>query len=164
MRIAGRVQDSIVDGPGLRYVVFAQGCDLSCTGCQNPQSQPFEAGTVVSVDTLIAEMQDNPLTGGLTLSGGEPTRQAGPAARLASAAKERGLNVWCYSGYRVEHLLRRARTEPELGELLHLVDVLVDGPFVLARRSLSLPWRGSTNQRLVDLPATLVSGEIRLAG
>ncbi|WP_116115654.1 4Fe-4S single cluster domain-containing protein [Austwickia chelonae] len=164
MRIAGRVQDSIVDGPGLRYVVFAQGCDLSCAGCHNPQSQPFDTGSVVDVDLLIAEMRENPLTCGLTLSGGEPTRQAGPAARLALAAKEQGLNVWCYSGYRVEHLLRRARTEPELGELLPLVDVLVDGPFVVARRSLSLRWRGSTNQRLVDLPTTLELGEVRLAG
>lgn len=158
MRVAGRTQDSIVDGPGLRYVVFAQGCELACTGCHNVATQPLAGGEDIPVPTLIAEMRDNPLLTGLTLSGGEPTRQPAAAAHLAEAARHDGLDVWCYSGYRVEALLRHSRHVPQLARLLAAIDVLVDGPFVIARRSLTLPWRGSTNQRLVDIPATLAAG------
>ena len=162
LRLAGRVQDSIVDGPGLRYVVFTQGCTLACPGCHNPETQPLSGGHVVPVADLVAELLSNPLTAGLTLSGGEPSLQAIGCAALAEAAREHGLNVWCYSGYRVEALLRRTRSEPDLARLLWAVDVLVDGPFLLARRTLALPWRGSSNQRLVALPETLKTGSVVL--
>lgn len=158
LRIAGTVSDSIVDGPGLRYVVFTQGCPLACDGCHNPQTQPLTGGRTVRVDELIHEMLGNPLTSGLTLTGGEATLQPEGCTSLALAAHTAGLNVWCYSGFTFAALLRRARSEPQLAALLHQIDVLVDGPFIRSRRSLTLPWRGSTNQRLIDVPASLRGG------
>lgn len=158
LRIAGSVHDSIVDGPGLRYVVFTQGCLLACSGCHNPETWDASAGKLVDVAELIADMTANPLVTGLTLSGGEPTLQPAACAELAQAARASGLNVWCYSGYRIERLLWRARREPALAELLSQIDVLVDGPYLEANRTLTRPWRGSTNQRLLELPATLGTG------
>ncbi|MBW3085565.1 Choline trimethylamine-lyase activating enzyme [Austwickia sp. TVS 96-490-7B] len=162
MRIAGRTHDSIVDGPGLRYVVFAQGCPLACPGCHNPQSQDPYGGVSVPVSEMIADWRSNPLLTGVTLSGGEPSRQPVAAAALARAAHDDGLDVWCWSGYRVEALLRQASTDPDVASLLSLVDVLVDGPYVQNRRTLQLAWRGSDNQRLIDLPSTIRSGRVTL--
>ena len=159
MRVAGMIQDSIVDGPGLRFVVFAQGCRKNCEGCHNPESQSFTGGNEFSVDEIITEMYSNPLTDGLTLSGGEPFLQAGECSTLASAAKKRGLNVWVYSGYTLEELTAAAESDSAVGKLLGIADVLVDGRFILAERSLQLKWRGSRNQRVLDLPKSLASGE-----
>ena len=156
MRIANYIQDSIVDGPGFRFTLFTQGCPHRCPGCQNPETHDFAGGRALSVAELIAEMLKNPLTDGLTLSGGEPFAQASDCAELAAAAKAHGLNVWAYSGWTLEELLE----DPTPGalELLKFCDVLVDGPFILARRSLSLRWRGSANQRLLDVPKSLELG------
>ena len=158
MRIAGLVQDSIVDGPGLRFVVFAQGCNLRCEGCHNPDTWDINGGEDKTVEELIAEMARNPLTDGVTISGGEPLLQAGECARLAADARGRGLNVWLYSGYTIEQLMDRSGSEPEIMELLELCDVLVDGPFKLDERTLQLKWRGSKNQRLIDVQKSLASG------
>lgn len=159
IRIAGIVHDSIVDGPGLRTTVFVQGCPLKCMGCHNPSTWDAAGGRCSSTHALMREIAANPVITGLTLSGGEPSRQPAACAQLARFAHERGLNVWCYSGFRVEALLREAQHSSALAELLHEVDVLVDGPFQIARRSLEIPWRGSTNQRLIDMPATLNAHE-----
>lgn len=164
LRVAGIVHDSIVDGPGLRMTVFVQGCPLRCTGCHNPATWNAEGGTFMSCRDIIDQLDENPALTGLTLSGGEPSRQPLACAELAEAAKARGLNVWCYSGYCVEALLRQAQRSAALARMLAAVDVLVDGPFQLEKRSLALPWRGSTNQRLIDLPATLAKGVTVLAG
>jgi len=158
MRIAGLVQDSIVDGPGLRFVVFTQGCELDCEGCQNPAARGLDGGTEITVDGIIAEMSRNPLTDGLTLSGGEPSVQAADCAKLAAAARKKGLNVWFYSGYTFEELTSRANVEPDVRELLELTDVLVDGRFRLNERTLSTKWRGSLNQRIIDIPKSLAAG------
>ena len=158
MRIAGTIQDSIVDGPGFRFVVFAQGCDLRCEGCHNPDTWDINGGTEVQTDELIAQMRSNPLTDGLTLSGGEPFLQAAECGKLAAAARENGLNVWAYTGSTFEQLLQRAQSDPAVGGLLSLTDVLVDGPFKLPERSLSLRWRGSRNQRVIDVPESLTAG------
>ena len=157
MRIASYVHDSIVDGPGLRLTVFVQGCPHRCPGCHNPQTHDFAGGRELSVEELAAELDKNPLLDGLTLSGGEPFAQAEDCAALARAARERGLNVWCYSGWTLEELLADSR--PGVRELLELADVLVDGPFLLSQRSLTLKWRGSANQRVLDLPRSLSAGE-----
>jgi anaerobic ribonucleoside-triphosphate reductase activating protein len=159
VRIAGLIHDSIVDGPGLRYVVFVQGCLIDCEGCHNPEAQNVDGGTEMPVDEIIADMLGNPLTDGLTLSGGEPFLQAAECVKLSAAARENGLNVWTYSGYMFEELFDRARSEQAVKELLELTDVLIDGPFVLAERTLSLKWRGSRNQRLIDVQKSIVSGE-----
>ena len=157
MRIASYVHDSIVDGPGLRLTVFVQGCPHRCPGCHNPQTHDFAGGKALSVAELVRQMDEHPLLDGLTLSGGEPFAQAEDCAALARAARERGLNVWCYSGWTLEELLRDQR--PGVRELLELTDVLVDGPFLLEERSLTLKWRGSANQRVLDLPKSLAAGE-----
>ena len=159
MRVAGLVQDSIVDGPGFRFVVFTQGCELRCEGCHNPATWDINGGDEISVDEIVAEMRKNPLTDGLTLSGGEPLLQAGECALLAAAARESGLNVWVFTGFTFEELVNKADGKPEIKNLLELTDVLVDGAFVLSERTLSLRWRGSKNQRVVDVQKSLAAGE-----
>lgn len=159
MRIASTIQDSIVDGPGLRFVVFAQGCPHHCPGCHNPATHEFAEGRETSADELIAALFSNPLTDGLTISGGEPFSQAPDCAKLASAAHEKGLNVWAYSGWTLEELLERAKTDEGTGALLGELDVLVDGRFELECRSLTLRWRGSANQRVLDMKKSRECGK-----
>jgi len=156
MRIAGIIQDSIVDGPGLRFVVFAQGCHLQCDGCHNPGTWELQGGDEVPVDELIAQMLRNPLTDGLTLSGGEPFLQSDDCVKIAAAARENGLNVWVFTGYTFEELLQSDEYRP----LLNLTDVIVDGPFVAEERSFDLKWRGSRNQRVVDVLRSLEAGAV----
>jgi len=158
LRIAGTIQDSIVDGPGLRFVVFAQGCEFRCEGCHNPETWDTGGGSEVTVEELIGEMRRNPLTDGLTLSGGEPFLQAGECAELAAAARRDGLNVWVFTGYTFEELLAKAKTETKTEKLLEQTDVIVDGRFIIAERTLQLLWRGSKNQRLLDAPGSLLLG------
>lgn len=158
MRIADFVQDSIVDGPGLRFTLFTQGCPHHCKGCHNPSTHDPEGGKEVTAEKVIEIMLSNPLTDGLTLSGGEPFAQAGDCAVIAKAAREHGLNVWAYSGWTFEELMNNP--DPEIRHLLELIDVLVDGRFVLAQRSLSLKWRGSGNQRVIDVSKSLAAGDV----
>ncbi len=157
MRIYGLVQDSIVDGPGFRFCCFVQGCPHRCPGCHNPDSHDPAGGKEMSVAEVEREMLKNPLTDGLTLSGGEPFAQPEDCLALAKAAHAHGLNVWSYSGWTFEHL--RDQGSAAQRALLRELDVLVDGPFLQSERTLSLPWRGSRNQRLVDVPASLRAGE-----
>ena len=156
MRIAGYVQDSIVDGPGLRFTLFVQGCPHGCPGCHNPETHDVCGGREMAPADVIALLLSNPWTDGLTLSGGEPFAQPEACAQIARAAKAHGLSVWAYSGYTIDQLMQSPL--PAVGELLGLCDVLVDGPFRLAQRSLSLRWRGSANQRVLDVPASLAAG------
>ncbi len=160
MKIYGLVQDSIVDGPGFRFVCFTQGCPHHCPGCHNPDSHDPHGGTEMTTDDVLAQMLSNPLTDGLTLSGGEPFMQAEDCLTLARAAHAKGLNVWSYSGWTFEHLLHNGTNAQK--SLLRELDVLVDGPYVQEERSLTLNWRGSRNQRVIDVQATLASGEIVL--
>ena len=155
MRIASYIQDSIVDGPGLRFTLFTQGCPHRCPGCHNPQTHDPGGGSEMSVGEIVGLILKNPLTDGVTFSGGEPFAQAEDCAAIARAVRAKGLDVWAYSGYTFEQLL--AGTDG-MRELLSLCDVLVDGPFVLAERSLSLRWRGSANQRVIDVPRSLAEG------
>lgn len=160
MRIYGLVQDSIVDGPGFRFVCFVQGCPHHCPGCHNPNSHDPAGGREMSVEEVARELLGNPLTDGLTLSGGEPFQQAEDCLALVRLAHSHGLNVWCYTGYTYEHL--RGHGSQAQRELLAEVDVLVDGPFLLEQRTLALPWRGSANQRLIDMAATRSAGQVVL--
>ena len=120
IRIAGITQDSIVDGKGLRFVVFTQGCPHHCPGCHNPETHPLWGGELIEVREVIEQMNENPLSDGLTLSGGEPFFQPYACAEIAKAAKDRGLSVWCYTGYRLDEL----NTIHGADELLKYVDVL----------------------------------------
>ena len=158
IRVAGITQDSIVDGTGLRFVVFTQGCPHHCPGCHNPETHSFGGGKLVEVQEVIEQMNANPLSDGLTLSGGEPFYQSFACAEIAKSAKERGMNVWCYTGYRLEEL----NTMYGAYELLQYVDVLVDGRFIQSKRSLDLEFRGSSNQRVIDMNAYRETGKIQL--
>ena len=155
MKIAGTVQDSIVDGPGFRFTLFTQGCPHKCPGCHNPQTHDFSGGEELSTDEIIKKLLSNPLTDGITFSGGEPFEQASDCAVIAAAARQHGLNVWCYSGYTFEELLEKSRADSGVMELLKLTDVLVDGKFILEEKSYNVPWRGSRNQRLIDVKKSL---------
>lgn len=156
LRLAGIAGDSIVDGPGLRVTVFAQGCPHRCEGCHNPETWPFEGGTDMSTEAIVDVIRANPLCRGVTFSGGEPFAQAEGYAELAERLRALGYEIASYTGYRFEQL--RAGTSAQR-KLLGLLDILVDGPFVLAERSLSLPFRGSRNQRILDVPASLREGK-----
>lgn len=158
MRVASYITESIVDGPGLRLTVFVQGCPHRCPGCHNPQTHDFEGGREMTVEELTRIYGENPLLDGLTLSGGEPMCQPGACAALARGVRALGGNVWVYSGYTYEEIL----ADPAKKELLDAADVLVDGPFLESQRSLELLWRGSANQRLIDLKATRQRGGLTL--
>ena len=160
IRLAGIEPESIVDGPGYRLAVFVQGCLHGCPGCHNPRTHDFSGGTLRDTDEIIALLGKDPLVRGVTLTGGEPMMQAAALCRLAKAAKARGMSVWCYTGYTLEELL--AQEDPDRMRLLGMIDVLVDGRYVAHERSLDLLYRGSRNQRLIDVRLTLKSGEVRL--
>ncbi|MDD6317898.1 MAG: anaerobic ribonucleoside-triphosphate reductase activating protein [Succinatimonas hippei] len=159
LRIAGAISESIVDGPGIRYVIFTQGCPFHCKGCHNPQSWDMRGGMVVRLSQLWNEMIGNPLITGVTFSGGEPFMQPEPLMVFAKAARNIGLSVWSYTGFIYEKLV----TDPKRKELLTLLDVLVDGPFVLEKKSLELDFRGSSNQRIIDVKKSLKAGSPVLA-
>lgn len=191
IRLFGCVSDSIVDGPGLRYAVFVQGCTHACSGCHNPESWAFDAGEEVSINEVVARICSNKLVSGVTLSGGDPFCQPQASAQLARLVKQAGYNVWTYTGYVYEDLLRminevKAAQAPStakpdtpnedvrdvdtlrfdcvraMRDLLDNTDVLVDGPFIKEKRSLALNYCGSTNQRLIDMNETRKAGSVVL--
>ncbi len=153
--VAGFAQDSIVDGPGLRLTVFCQGCPHHCPGCQNPETWPFEGDRAVLPQEIAALAGQDPLVRGVTLSGGEPFAQAEGCAALARLLKARGYELATYTGYTFEELLAGT---PAQKRLLEQIDILVDGRFVQAERSLELRFRGSRNQRILDVPKSLAAG------
>ena len=161
LRIAGIVRESIVDGKGIRFTVFCQGCPHHCPGCHNPQTHPFDGGSLVKIERITQEIGKNPLLQGVTFSGGEPFCQAGAFAELAKLvhAMPGNLDVTCYSGWTYEQLLEKAETEPDVAALLGECDYLVDGPFVLAKRDLTLRFRGSSNQRFLGLKKSRAAGK-----
>ena len=155
LELAAIVTDSIVDGPGIRTCVFCQGCPHHCEGCHNPETWEFGIGTPMAEERVLEIVRGNPLCRGVTFSGGEPFAQAEGFARLATLLKEAGYEVASYSGYTFEQLL--AGTE-EQRALLDTIDVLIDGPYIQAERSLELNFRGSRNQRILNVPASLRAG------
>lgn len=158
IRVAGLTNDSIVDGKGFRFVIFTQGCLHHCKGCHNPETWDMNGGNIMDLDDIKDKIARNGLLDGITFSGGDPFYQPKPCAELAKWAKERGLNVWAYTGFVYEELLNM----PEVKEFLDLVDVLVDGPFILEEKSLLLNFRGSKNQRVIDLNETRKTGTVSL--
>lgn len=147
IRIAGIQDESIVDGPGIRMVIFTQGCKHYCKDCHNPQTHSFEGGYLIEVEKLVDMLKENPLLDGITLSGGEPFEQSYECSILAKEAKKIGLNVVTYTGYTFEEVLKTKKFR----ELLLQTDLLIDGKFELENKSMLLPFRGSTNQRIIDV-------------
>ncbi|MBR5152610.1 MAG: anaerobic ribonucleoside-triphosphate reductase activating protein [Clostridia bacterium] len=159
LRISGTVPESIVDGPGIRYTVFVQGCPHHCEGCHNPQTHDFDGGKEIEQERILNEIKKNPLLSGVTFSGGEPFCQPEALAELGEEIKKMGLNLVCYSGFTFEELYAMAEKDAGVHSLLSLTDILIDGKFVLAEKSLMLKFRGSKNQRILDLPASLKAGK-----
>ena len=160
IRLAGIVEESIVDGPGYRMAVFVQGCPHGCPGCHNPMTHDPAGGYLADTDAIVAKLGKNPLVRGVTLTGGEPMMQAAALCEIAAAAQAKGMSVWCYTGYTLEALAKE-RNDDRM-RLLGLVDVLVDGPYIARERSLDLLYCGSRNQRLIDMRRTRETGAICL--
>ena len=155
LRLAGVVNESIVDGPGIRTAVFVQGCPHHCEGCHNSHTWDFNGGYDREVDDIIAAVSKNPLLKGITLTGGEPFSQAEALTELAEKAHALGLDVFTYSGYTFEELTAGFEEHPEWKTLLEQSDYLVDGRFDITQKSLMLRFRGSKNQRLLDVKKSL---------
>ncbi len=156
LKLAGITGDSIVDGPGIRTTVFCQGCPHHCPGCHNPETWDFAGGTEMDEETVLEIIQRNPLCHGVTFSGGEPFSQAAGFAKLGRMLKQQGYEVASYSGYTFEELMHGTAAQKDL---LATIDILIDGPFVLAQRSLELNFRGSRNQRVIHVPESLKAGK-----
>lgn len=155
MKVLDILHDSIVDGKGLRTVIFFAGCPHHCHGCHNPQSWNYENGIEWTETEIFQEVMQNELSN-VTFSGGEPFLQANEIAPLAQKLKQEGKNIWCYTGYLYEELMQN----PGHAVLLKQIDVLVDGRFDLTKRNLSLCYKGSSNQRIINVAKSLERGEI----
>lgn len=160
LRLAGVVRESIVDGPGIRMTIFTQGCPHHCKGCQNPQTHSFDGGYISHPENLLKAIDENPLLRGVTFSGGEPFMQADALADLAVEIHKRGLDVLTYTGFTYEQLTDSFDKFPDRKKLLEQTDYLVDGKFVEALKSYDLQFRGSSNQRIIDVKKTVQSGKI----
>ena len=152
IRVCGIEPESIVDGPGFRYVLFVQGCPHHCKGCHNPESWAFDAGQDMTVEEVFEQIKADPLLRGVTFSGGEPFEQTEALLELARLVKGAGLTLMSYSGYTLDEL--EARHAAATDELLSLLDILVDGRYIEAQRNLTLIYRGSENQRVIDMNKT----------
>ena len=154
--LSGIVSDSIVDGPGIRTTIFSQGCPHHCKGCHNPETWAFGCGTQISVEAIVDIVKSNPLCRGVTFSGGEPFSQAAGFAKLATLLKAHGYEVASYSGFTFEELLEGTEDQRKL---LQNIDILIDGRFILAEKSLEIAFRGSRNQRILDIKKSLSAGK-----
>ena len=157
VRTSGIIPESIVDGIGLRYVIFFQGCPHHCRGCQNPQTHSFSGGTFVDIRQIIKEIIYNPLLDGVTFSGGEPLCYYRQCGKIAEEVKKYNKTVWMYSGYTFEEIMNDYRNS-----ILENVDVLVDGKFILEQKDLDLRFRGSKNQRIIDVQSSLKANKVIL--
>ena len=155
LELSGIASDSIVDGPGIRTAIFSQGCPHHCPGCHNPETWEFGCGTEIPEEAVVDIVKSNPLCRGVTFSGGEPFAQAKAFAKLARLLKEQGYEVASYSGYTFEALLHGTEDQKAL---LSSIDILIDGPFIQAQKSLEIAFRGSKNQRILDVKRSLAEG------
>ncbi len=151
IRVAGIVEESVTDGPGIRLTLFCQGCYHNCPGCHNPETHDPGGGRERTVTEITDLYDSDPLLSGITFSGGEPFLQPEPLITIADHVHAKGGNVIAYTGYTLSQLRQLQETQPAIGHLLDRVDLLIDGPFILEERSLLIPFRGSTNQRVIPL-------------
>lgn len=158
-RIAGRIRHSSVDGPGVRYVLFFQGCTHHCPGCQNPETWDPAGGEEIAVRDILEDLKSVRYLDGITFSGGDPLLQPEAVRETADFAHEKGLTVWCYTGWTWEELLE-GDAGPEARQALSSVDVVVDGRFVESLKSQKCLYRGSSNQRLIDAAESLAQGRV----
>lgn len=155
VRAAGILYESLVNGPGLRRVIFAQGCKHNCEGCFNPHTHSFEQGQLMDMDEILKSIKDNPIISGVTFSGGDPFEQGDKFAYMAKKIKEFGINIWCYTGYTFEQIIENKNCNPGWEDLIKYLDVLVDGKFQQDKMCLDIKYRGSSNQRIIDIQKSL---------
>lgn len=160
IRLSGIAYESLVNGPGMRRVYFSQGCRHNCFGCFNPDTHDFNGGEELNMDELIEDALSNPMIKGITFSGGDPLERAEEFSYMAKSFKKAGLNIWCYTGYSFEEILEKMKLNNFLKELVENIDVLVDGKFEVDKKDENLRFRGSCNQRIIDVQKTLIMGEI----
>lgn len=158
MKISGIINESIVDGPGIRFVIFAQGCQHHCPGCHNPQTHDIGNGYEISIDEIILKIKKSRLTSGVTFSGGEPFLQAKEFFHLAKKIKELKYHIISYTGYTFEEIL--LNKNKYFRKLLEISDILIDGKFILGQKSIDLKFRGSKNQRIILPKKSLACGKI----
>lgn len=161
IRLAGIAYESLVNGPGIRRVLFSQGCRHNCPGCFNPDTHCFEGGELRDMDELLKDIKDNPILRGVTFSGGDPLEQADKFAYIAENVRKFGLTVWCYTGYTYEFIVEHADKHEGWQKLLSNIDVLVDGEFKIELKDQSLKFRGSSNQRIIDVQESMKMGKIK---
>ena len=149
LRISGIEEESIVDGAGIRYVVFTQGCPHQCIGCHNPETHVLKGGYEIPIQKIFDVFRDNSLLSGMTFSGGEPFLQAKNLVSLARLVKQMGKTLVTYTGYTYERLLKLGQYNPSIIQLLEFTDILIDGPFEIEQRNLQLSFCGSSNQRVL---------------
>ena len=163
IRLAADLQsDSIVDGPGLRAVLWTQGCAHHCKGCQNPQTWDFNGGGLIPLEVVYEAIDELECQTGLTFSGGDPMFQPEACNKIAEYARKKGLNIWCYTGFTFEEIMKMSEEKPIYREFLDKIDVLVDGRFKIEERDLNLLFRGSRNQRLIDVKKSLEANKVVL--
>lgn len=158
IRLNGVVEESIVDGIGIRYAIFTQGCNHNCFNCHNKETHDLKGGYIENIHNLMNNIQENPLLDGVTFSGGEPFLQPKPLIEISKFCKEQGLNIWAYSGFLYEELI----CSPQRNELLQYIDILVDGKFVFNEKSYELQFSGSKNQRIIDVQKSLKHKKVAL--
>ena len=160
IKLSGIAYESLVNGPGVRRVLFSQGCRHNCKGCFNPDTHCFDGGEAFCADELVTDILKNPMLKGVTFSGGDPLEQADKFAYIAAKLKKKGLSIWSYTGYTFEYIKENAHKYKGWEELLNSIDVLVDGRFEQENRHEGLRFRGSANQRIVDVRNSLKSGKV----
>jgi anaerobic ribonucleoside-triphosphate reductase activating protein len=153
IRIAGIVKESVVDGPGIRYVVFTQGCFHNCLGCHNPNTHDLNGGYEIEIEDLINDIDSSIFINGVTFSGGEPFLQAENLILLAQQLKKRKINIAAYTGYTFEEIIKSNNIN--FTKLIGMIDILIDGKFIQSQRDISLRFRGSKNQRVIDVYKSL---------
>lgn len=155
IRLSGILYESLANGPGIRRVFFSQGCKHNCPQCFNPETHDFNGGFLWDMDELIGDVKGNPMIKGVTFSGGDPLEQAEKFAYMARNFKSLGLNIWSYTGYTFEYILENLEDNPYWKEFMENIDVLVDGRFEVDKMQEGLKYRGSNNQRLIDVKSSL---------
>lgn len=162
VRLAGMLKESLVNGPGIRRVIFAQGCRHNCPGCFNQHTHDFNGGELIDMDELLKDIEDNPMLRGVTFSGGDPFEQADKFSYMAQKVHSFGKNVWCYTGYTYEFIAQNTSNRTGWKDLIENIDVLIDGKFEENLKDPSLKYRGSSNQRIIDVSKSLKSGSVVL--
>ena len=161
VRLSGVAYESLVNGNGIRRVLFSQGCRHNCKDCFNQDTHSFEGGKLENMDELIEDIRKNPLLKGVTFSGGDPLEQAEKFAYIAGKVKDMRLNVWCYTGYTFEYILKHKFERNGWNNLLKHIDVMVDGKFEEDKKNARLKYRGSSNQRIIDVQESINTGRVK---